>query len=537
MTNPLRRLVRTTGMTATIHPPAEGHDAADPVARPDHRSASLSSIAGLTSAAIALAAGHLAGGLTIEGVSPVVAVGERVIHAVPVSVERFAIETFGHNDKLALVIGITATVLVLGAAVGSLAGRRPLVVPVAFGGFALLGAVASLDGRRPLVIGLMPSLVAALAGIISFAVLRRLQPRPIGDTVDGSRRAFLAAAAGGAVLALGLRSVGSALRQRFSAAASRAAVLLPRPRTPLPTLPASTLTPGIAPFITPNADFYRVDTALLVPQVPAETWELRITGMVDRPFRLTFDELLGRNLVEADITLTCVSNTVGGKLVGNARWLGLPLAELLDEAGVQVGADQIVGRSVDGYTCGFPVSAAYDRMALVAVGMNGEPLPIEHGFPARLITPGLYGYVSATKWLTEIELTTFDAFDQYWVPRGWDALAPIKTMSRIDTPRSLARITPGPTAIGGVAWAQTRGISKVEVRVDQGDWLEADLGEAPGADTWRQWSIPWQATPGRHTLSARATDGSGELQTDVRAEIFPNGASGWHTLLVTVDDA
>ncbi len=214
----------------------------------------------------------------------------------------------------------------------------------------------------------------------------------------------------------------------------------------------------------------------------------------------------------------------------------MPLRELVDDAGVQPGAEQIVGRSSDGWTCGFPVAAAYDRNALVAVGMNGEPLPIEHGFPARLITPGLYGYVSATKWLTEIELTTFDAFDQYWVRRGWDREGPIKTMTRIDTPQGLARVPAGTVTIGGVAWAQTRGIEQVEVRIDDGPWRAASLAEALNLDTWRQWTLPWDATPGRHTITARATDGAGELQTDERAEPFPNGASGWRSLLVTVEE-
>jgi DMSO/TMAO reductase YedYZ molybdopterin-dependent catalytic subunit len=287
--------------------------------------------------------------------------------------------------------------------------------------------------------------------------------------------------------------------------------------------------------VTRNADFYRVDIALSVPQVLVDDWALRVHGMVRRPMTLTFAELTAREVVEADITMTCVSNQVGGGLLGNARWLGVRLDDLLADAGIRPGADQVVGRSVDGYTCGFPVAALDGRDALVAFGMNGEPLPLEHGFPARLVVPGLYGYVSATKWLSEIELTTFDRFDQYWVPRGWDARAPIKTSSRIDTPRGLARLPAGRTAVAGVAWAQTRGIDAVDVRVGDGPWRPAELAAALGDTTWRQWVHWWDATPGRHTLAVRATDGTGAIQTAERSEPRPNGSSGLHEVVVIVD--
>jgi DMSO/TMAO reductase YedYZ molybdopterin-dependent catalytic subunit len=271
--------------------------------------------------------------------------------------------------------------------------------------------------------------------------------------------------------------------------------------------------------------------------VPTDTYKLKVTGMVDRPFELSYADLVARDLVEADITMTCVSNEVGGRLVGHARWLGLPLAELLDEAGVAAGADQIVGRSVDGYTCGFPVDVATDgRMALVDVGMNGEPLPLEHGFPVRLVVPGLYGYVSATKWLSEIELTTFDAFDHYWVRRGWATEAPIKTQSRIDTPAALASIPSGPRAIAGVAWAQPRGIAKVEVKIDDADWQEAELSTEVSGTTWRQWRFDWDATPGRHDVTCRATDADGVTQPEERTRPIPDGAAGWHQIVVLVAD-
>jgi len=257
--------------------------------------------------------------------------------------------------------------------------------------------------------------------------------------------------------------------------------------------------------------------------------------MVARPLTFSYADLVSREIVEADITLTCVSNEVGGKLIGNARWLGLRLDDLLDEAGLDPAADQIVGRSVDGYTCGFPVAALDGRHALVAIGMNGEPLPLEHGYPARLIVPGLYGYVSATKWLTEIEVTTFDAFDQYWVRRGWVDDAPIKVQSRIDTPKGLAKVPAGTVAIAGVAWAQTRGIERVEVQIDEGDWTEARLAAEQSADTWRQWSLAWDAAPGRHTIRVRATEAGGAIQTDARSEPFPSGATGQHQIVVIVE--
>lgn len=351
------------------------------------------------------------------------------------------------------------------------------------------------------------------------------------------RRRFLASAG---VLSLGAVVAGSAgrgLDTRFSAAGSRAGLELPQPVNGLGPVPAAAQAENAAPFITPNADFYRIDTALVVPQVPAETWSMKITGMVDRELTLTYADLLDRELIEQDITLTCVSNTIGGELTGTARWLGTRLDDLLAEAGIDPAATQIVGRSVDGYTCGFPVAALDGRDALVAVGMNGEPLPLEHGFPARLIVPGLYGYVSATKWLSEIELTTFEAFDHYWVPRGYAVEAPIKLQSRIDTPRGLDRIAPGPFVIGGVAWAQTIGIDGVEVSIDEGPWMPADLAEEVNDVTWRQWSLRWEATPGRHSITVRAKDRNGSIQTADRSEPLPNGASGHHTVVVLVEDA
>lgn len=513
---------------------------------PDRLSRRRSVAAAVTATAVALAVGELVAGLARGMKSPVEAVADAVIEDAPASVTKFGIETFGKNDKLALVIGILVTLAIVGVVVGLLARRRRWVVPVAFAGFGAVGVSASLRDE-PFVAG-VPALFAAAAGIgVAFLLLRLAEAEPAAEaaaeTQDDDRssavldrRGFVLGSAA-FVAAAGVAAAGGrALRARFSAAKSRAALILPSARQPLAAAPAAASfdVEGLAPLYTPNDRFYRIDTALTVPQVPAEDWTLKVKGMVDREFEITFDELLDLGLVEADITLTCVSNPVGGELVGNARWLGVPLRVVLDEAGVDPDADQIVGRSVDGYTCGFPVEAAYDRDALIAVGMNGEPLPLQHGFPARLITPGLYGYISATKWLEEIELTRFDRFQQYWVPRGYAERAPVKQMSRIDVPRSGNIIEPGPTVIAGVAWAQTRGISKVEVQIDDADFVEAELAEALNDDTWRQWRLDWDATEGNHRLTVRSTDGDGRVQTDERAELLPDGASGWQSRLVTV---
>ncbi len=292
---------------------------------------------------------------------------------------------------------------------------------------------------------------------------------------------------------------------------------------------------GISPIVTPNSDFYRIDTAISVPAVDVNDWHLSISGMVDRPYRMTFSELIGMGLVETPVTLSCVSNRVGGNLVDNAVWRGVPLADLLNLAGVQRGATQIVGRSVDNWNSGFPTELAFDgRTALVAVAMNGEPLPREHGFPARLVVAGLYGYVSATKWLEEIRLTTWEGFDSYWVPRGWAKRGPIKTQSRIDVPRGSARVRRGRVAVAGIAWAPTRSIEKVEVQIDDGRWATAELSNNMSINSWRQWVYAWDASPGRHQIRCRATDGTGYTQTSEVRPPAPDGATGWHTIEVSV---
>ncbi len=464
--------------------------------------------------------------------NPVLDVGDRVIDAAPPFLKDFAIATFGTNDKLALLIGIGIFLVGFSATVGVMALRRRLAFGLAgIGLFGVAGFVSAVSGTGSVGAGL-PALLGAAAGagvLISFG---RMANRDPADA-SADRRLFLSRMGMVTAAAFFLGAGGRMLSSRLYAV-STDGVGLPPVANPLPAIPsaADLGISGLSPFRTPNADFYRIDTALSVPRIDPENYALRIFGMVDRDLTLTYEDLLRRTQIESDITLTCVSNEVGGRLVGNARWQGIRLDDLLSEVGVDPNADQVVGRSVDDYTCGFPVAAAIDgRDAMIAVGMNGEPLPFEHGFPARLIVPGLYGYVSATKWLKEIEITRFDAFDSYWVPRGWAQQAPIKTSSRIDTPEAFNTLS-GTTAIAGVAWAQTRGIDKVEVRIDEGPWLEAELAEELNNTTWRQWRLAWDVTPGRHTLTCRATDRDGTVQTEERSRPMPDGSTGWHSVVV-----
>lgn len=358
-----------------------------------------------------------------------------------------------------------------------------------------------------------------------------------GDGRTFDRRRFLLASAAGIASAFVGAGAGGVLARRFRADASRAAVRIPGPASPAgPSMGAELPVPGLGPFFTPNERFYRVDTALLVPALMAEDWRLRVHGMVEREITLDYERLLSRPLIERDITLTCVSNPVGGRYAGNARWIGASLRELLLEAGPHPRADQIVSRSVDGFTLGTPTAVAMDgRDALLAVAMNGEPLPLEHGFPVRMVVPGLYGYVSATKWVVDIELTTFDAFDPYWVRRGWAERAPIETTSRIDTPTPFMRLRAGEIPVAGVAWAQHTGIDRVEVSIDGASWATAQLAAEDTIDTWRQWVYRWDATPGDHRLRVRAADRTGVTQTAERSEPFPDGATGHHEIAVHVE--
>ena len=514
----------------------------------DHRRRRGAAV-GLVATLVALGGAELAAATNRGLRSPVVDVGSRFIDATPAWLKRFAISTFGTHDKQALLSGILVFLIVYAIVIGIVSTRRRRLGVAGVILFGIIGILAATtaSSASPHWWSIVPTVVGTLLGSAAMWYLAGVAVRP-GAAGDGAvrvakpdeptgRRGFLAASAGLGIAAVVAGGAGRWLSKRFDVAAARAKIVLPRARKPLAAIPGDVSfdVAGLTRFVTPNPDFYRIDTALLVPQVPVDTWKLTITGMVEHRLEFSFDDLLGRELVESDITLTCVSNEVGGNLAGNARWLGVPLVQLLQEAGVKRGADQIVGRSVDGFTAGFPTEAAFDgRGALVAIGMNGEPLPVVHGFPARLIVPGLYGYVSATKWLTQIELTTFSRFGAYWSQRGWSDHAPIKTLSRIDTPGALARIPAGRHPIAGVAWAQLRGIDKVEVRVDQGPWQTARLAKELNTTTWRQWMLPFDFDSGSHTIECRATDRTGAIQTEARAEPMPDGATGWHSLVVLV---
>lgn len=510
-------------------------------------------VAGAVSAGVALGVGELVSAFGAHGQSLVGGVANEVVDRAAGGAVRWAIDVFGTADKAVLVLVIVAVSIALGAWVGKLSLSRRWVGPVAFGAFGVLGMVAGL--RDPLAsktVVVVAAMSAVLAGVVTLFVLLRVartghavvvaRPGPIERPGDakGSRRAFFGWAGAAGAFAATAAVAARSLANRTDVEAARQLVTLPPATTPPGEPPVSVgdsfAVDGVTPYVVPNDRFYRIDTAFVVPQVDVDTWRLRIDGLVDRPFEMDFDELLALSTTEEVVTLSCVSNEVGGTLVGNARWQGVPLTALLDRAGVQPEGTQIVGASVDGFTAGFPTDAAYDgRTALVAVGMNGEPLPTRHGYPARLVVAGLYGYVSATKWLREIRVTRWDDVDGYWIPRGWSKEGPVKTQSRIDVPRAGARLVPGTTPIAGVAWAPTRGIAAVEVQIDDGPWQPAQLGDTVSDDTWVQWMVPWDATPGEHRLRVRATDGTGATQTSDVAPPDPDGATGWHTRRVTVE--
>ena len=507
---------------------------------------------GLLTAAFALGVAEVLASFIDDQASPLVAVGNAAIDATPEWLKSFAIRTFGSNDKRALMIGMIAVIAVLAVVLGIISMRRPRVGLYGLMVLGAVGAIAAFNRPTGSMLSVIPSIGGAFAASYVLRwLLRAAQPQTappdMATTTDAApempgdvdRRRFLSASlmVGGAAFLLG--GVGRLnIARRFGAAeASRDALTIPVPADPLPPVaPGAVIdTPGISPFITPNADFYRVDTAFIVPRVDTDSWRLTIHGMVDREMELTFEQLMSREVIERDITIACVSNEVGGPYIGNARWIGVPLKPLLEEAAVHPDADQIVSRSVDGFTVGTPTAVAMDgRDAMLAVSMNGETLPFTHGFPVRMIVPGLYGYVSATKWLTDIELTTFATYDAYWIDRGWAQQAPIKTESRIDTPRAGADVKVGTVMVAGVAWAQHRGIQRVQVRVDGGTWNDATLAMQDTTDTWRQWTWPWRATSGQHTIEVRATDADGAVQPEHRAPPFPDGATGWHTVQVNV---
>ncbi len=520
-------------------------------------------IAGLLGGAIALAIGEFLSGLSSAVPSMVVSAGDWVIDSAPGAVERWAIDTLGTADKPALVVGTIIITLIIGALTGQLARRDHRFAAAVFGVFGLLGWW--FLARNPLTDTSATWLVAFVAAAGGYAAFRLLyavaqfnesklvtmEPGGSGKTAKtadtptnpfATRRSFFGWGGATALTAVALTGLGRQLRGRARVDEAREAIVIDT-STDVATVSADIETfdniDGLASYITDSTgnNFYRIDSALTIPQVDPNSWSLKITGLVDNPVEFTLADIQAMDLEDHIVTISCVSNEVGGGLVGNALWTGVPLTKLLEIAGVQTEATQLVSRSVDGWTAGFPPEILQDgRTALLAIGMNGEPLPVRHGFPARLIVAGIYGYVSATKWVEEINLTTWEGFDGYWIPRGWSKKGPIKTQSRIDVPRSRTEIASGPQPIAGVAWAPTRGISLVEVKVDDEPWQEATLAESVSDETWVQWMLEWDAPAGDHVIQVRATDGDGVLQAVGPKRVDPDGAEGWHIIPVRVTE-
>ena len=533
-------------------------------------------LSGVLAVAVALAVAELVAA-ALGATSLVVAVGDYIVDHSPGDLTKAVIEALGTKDKPALLLGIVASSLGVGVLLGPAARRR---FGTGIAGFAFFGVVGAFAGARlpqgDAATSALVALAAAASGTFALRLLLAAgTSTAAGGEIEmpsegarGSRREFFRAAAAVGGVAAASAVVGrQVIVPRVDIEAAREAVVLPTAATqvaPAPIAAAATVSEssalatlaptveaptsdfdieGLSTLITPNYEFYRIDTALILPRINTDDWRLRISGMVDRPLELTFAELLAMPAQEEPITLACVSNEVGGNLIGNAVWLGISLADLLERAGVQASATQIVARSVDGFTVGIPTELALDgRASMVAVGMNGDPLPLDHGFPARMIIPGLYGYVSATKWLTEIELTTQEEFNAYWIRRGWAKEGPIKTQSRVDVPRSGKTVDAGRVAVAGVAWGGLRSVRAVQIRVtpkgeSEGQWLDASLGEALSQSTWRQWVVEWDARPGDYRIEVRGTDGTGETQTEVRRPPDPDGATGYHGINVKFREA
>lgn len=519
-------------------------------------------LAGLIAGGVGIGASELVAGLVPGAPSLVVGVGSLIIALQPPGAKDLVIALFGTNDKTALNLAVVVVALAAAAVAGA-AGRSKF--DNASRAFVAVGIVAfAATAIQPLSSPALAALDAAVATAAAIGALRLLYAEagfvpPVSFSVFGpaedagpaistsgprsvglawSRRRFMARSLELAVGALAAGILGRLLLDRQHPGSAPVSATLPAPAATVPPLAAaeSLSAPGITPIVIPNDNFYRIDTALLVPQVDASTWQLKVTGMVDHPLTFSYADLLAMPLFEQYVTLACVSNVVGGNLVGNTLWTGVHLKEILTRAGVQPGATQIVGRSVDGFTAGFPTAWALDpaREPMIAVGMNRAPLPAEHGYPARLIVPGLFGYVSATKWLSEIQLTTRDAVDGYWVPLGWAKDGPIVTESRIDHPADGDNLAAGLVYVDGLAWAPDRGIERVEVRIDAGSWQPAMLGQQISKATWVQWLLRWQATPGKHLIEVRATDGTGAVQTSTEQAPAPSGATGYHHVEVTV---
>ncbi|QDG89634.1 molybdopterin-dependent oxidoreductase [Pseudarthrobacter sp. NIBRBAC000502770] len=516
--------------------------------------APMAALAGVVAAAVVLAVAELIGAFFTARATPLFALGSTFIDFTPPWMKDFAIATFGTNDKAALFVGMGVTIAVLACVLGVVAYRKWMlgVLGVLFMGAVIVASVVTRAGVGPA--DAIPSVLGTVAGLV---VLRRLMvqlwglkrwPEAPADQADdddarhqgaGTNRRRFFAAAGVTAVAAGIAATGGRLlgAARSNVTRAREALTLPTPAKAASPVPAGVQSPvpGVTPWLTPNNDFYRIDTALSVPEINIDDWQLRVHGLVEQEVTLSFQDLLDARLIESHVTLTCVSNPVGGNLAGNAKWLGLPIRDVLARARPKGGADMVLSKSIDGFSASTPLEVLQDgRDAMLAIGMNGEPLPLEHGYPVRMVVPGLYGFVSATKWVVELEVTRFADNKAYWTNRGWSERGPIKTMARVDVPRSFAKVAAGKVAVGGTAWAQTRGIAKVEVQIDNGAWAEATLSAEASTVTWRQWSYEWDAAPGPHYIKVRATDGTGQVQTDQRADPVPDGASGWQSVMVTV---
>ncbi|MFT2815948.1 molybdopterin-dependent oxidoreductase [Leifsonia sp. A12D58] len=495
-------------------------------------------------------AAELTSSLIAQNGSPILVVGALVIDLVPGWVKEAVIAAFGTGDKAVLIISLAMVLLIGGAVAGILEYRRPPLgrLLIVLGG--AVGIFAALTRSGASFMDAVPSIVAAVVGVFLLnLLLRRLHDREREAATSAqspgstprealTRRRFLVATSASAGLGLVALFAGQVVGAGYRAAsAARSIFTLPKATVPAPPIPASASfdVPGLSPLITPNGDFYRIDTALQLPGIDPANWTLKITGMVDNEVTLSFDELLKLPLEESRTTLTCVSNVVGGDLIGTATWLGYPIRHLLAQAKPHADADMVLSRSQDGWTASTPIEALTDdRNAILAIGMNGAPLPIEHGYPVRMVVPGLYGYVSATKWVVQLDVTRFDKVTSYWTDRGWSEHGPIKLSSRIDVP-SGGSVAAGDVTVAGVAWSQHTGISAVQVQVDEGDWHDATLAEALNIDTWRQWKWVWPATSGQHTLRARATDADGLVQTAKLADVVPDGATGLDSISVSVN--
>jgi DMSO/TMAO reductase YedYZ molybdopterin-dependent catalytic subunit len=494
-------------------------------------------VAGVAAASVSLGVAQLVGILFGPRADARSAIGSAVVDLTPGGIKEWAIQTLGSLDKLFLAVVVLVVIATIAAIAGSLETKRRPIGSTVIAAAGVLGCIAVLSRQGATALDTIPTVAGAVCGVAALRLLiRRFWPP--GDLVghdepNADRRGLVIFG----LLGLGVASgVAGALVTRLvhSVAGDRNSLTLPRPRIAAPPIPADAQPGGVAlpSFITPSADFYRVDTALTVPQLSHGDWRLRVHGMVDREITYSFEDLAKFDVVEMATTLACVSNPVGGELVSTGIWTGYRVADLLAAAHVHSDADMVLSTSVDGFTAGTPVEALTDaRNALLAVGLNGQPLPVEHGYPARLVVPGLYGYVSATKWVVDLELTRFDRAKAYWTRMGWAPRAPIKTESRIDVPKSGQKVPTGAVVFGGVAWAQNRGVRAVEVRIGEGGWQPAKLGASYSNETWRLWSFPWQANrTGRQTITVRATDNTGAVQTADQVGTLPDGATGWHSV-------